>query len=71
MCCWHAVYGRGLVTCTEGQVRPWISMQLLGSSVDSLIGSGAFRNRTIFFRFANQMLTVCSALTSAFSCSTL
>lgn len=33
-------------------------MQLLGCSLDSLIGRRIFRNRSLFFRFANQMLTV-------------
>jgi hypothetical protein len=54
----HAAYGRGLVACEKGEVRPWIAMQLLGCSLESLIGGHVLRKRSTFFRFANQMLTV-------------
>lgn len=37
-------------------------MQLLGCSLDSLIGGHVSRDRTLFFRFANQMLTVSCAV---------
>ena len=57
--CWlRAAYGRGLVACDKGEVRPWIAMQLLGCSLESLIGGHVLRKRSTFFRFANQMLTV-------------
>jgi hypothetical protein len=58
----HAVYGRGLLTWDDGQVRPWIAMQLLGCSLESLVGGHVSRDRTLFFRFANQMLTVSCAV---------
>lgn len=56
--CLHAAYGRGLVACDKGEVRPWIAMQLLGCSMESLIGEHVLQKRSTFFRFAHQMLTV-------------
>jgi hypothetical protein len=59
--CLYAAYGRGLVTCDNGEVRPWIAMQLLGCSLESLIGGHGLCKHSTFFRFANQMLTVRSS----------
>ncbi len=57
------MYGRGLLACSKGQVRPWIAMQLLGGSLDCLIDGALSHNRTLFLRYANQMLT------ASFPCS--